>query len=605
MAVVIRSGLLCVRLRMAKIQRTLSSMTEVSLTFVRRCGVVVTWGVGWVAGWVVQTIAPVQAAERLAVRYRAWERSIPIASLAQYAATGDADDELSAYLDYLPASTRDRLPALLSTPLPIEAVEASQFLYSPQGEFLLQRLSVVFSTDASDRSHETTFKGLRGAIVAAANSPTGLTPIALLEAFPTRTLYLKIGEAIAAADSVRETLNSSQAELSRLEAIAALAPPAAAEVYDRWQTLQQPGHYTWRIEPIELRDRTRNFPYGHRINADLYRPTDTASRRGTNPSIPIAKLPPTPLIVISHGVGSDRRTFYYLAEYLASQGFAVLVPEHAGSNAKHLQALLRGSENEIAKPSEFDDRPRDISLLLDEVTRRIAFDSDLVGQIDPSRTIVIGHSFGGYTALALAGATIATNSLQQTCTDLDQQWSWNLSLLLQCRLLTLVNQEPLMPRWRDERVRGLILISPIGGAMFDDHSLAELDLPVLILAGTADTIAPAYLEQIPLFERLPMADRQLVLWQGGTHFSSIAVPPGEQPSISLPASLVGPDPRIAHRHLEAISLAFARAHLMDNPDAQALLTPSALTALGNATLPIVAIDSAAFVSRLSPVMDTP
>ncbi len=552
-------------------------------------------GVGLAASWVIQAIAPVQAAERLAVRYRAWERSISIDSLAHYAATGDADDELDAYLDYLPATTRDRLPDLLSTPLPIGAVEASQFLYSPQGEFLLQRLSVAFSTDASDRSRDTTFKGLRGAIVTAANSSSGLTPIALLEAFPTRTLYLKIGEAIAAVDSVRETLDTSQAELSRIEAIAALEPPAEAAIRDQWQAIQRRGSHAWRVELVEIRDRTRNFPYGHRASADLYIPEMPAANltltRETDLTR-IAKSSAAPLIVISHGVGSDRRTFYYLAEYLASHGFAVLVPEHAGSNAKHLQALLRGSENEIAKPSEFDDRPRDISLLLDEVTRRIAFDPDLVGQIDTSRTIVIGHSFGGYTALALAGATIDPTSLRQTCTDLDQQWSWNLSLLLQCRLLTLVDDAPLMPQWRDERVRGAILISPIGGAIFDDRGLANITVPILMLAGTADTIAPAYLEQIPLFERLPMADRQLAIWQGGTHFSSIAVPPGEEPSIALPSILVGPDPQIAHRDLEAISLAFIRAHLMDNPDAHSLLAPSALAALGNATLPIVAIDSA-------------
>lgn len=573
-------------------------MMEFSFILARRCGVAIACGLGLAAGWIWQSIAPVQAAERLAVRYRVWERSISIASLAHYAATGEADDELSAYLDYLPTTTRDRLPELLSTPLPIGAVEASQFLYSPQGEFLLQRLSVVFSTDASDRSRETTFKGLRGAIVTAANSPTGLTPIALLEAFPTRTLYLKIGEAIAAVDSVRETLDTSQAELSRIEAIAALTPPADQTIRDQWQALRRRGAYAWRIEPIEIRDQTRNFPYGHRASADLYMPytsnTSPTIAGATNSASSIAKAPAAPLIVISHGVGSDRHTFYYLAEYLASHGFAVLVPEHAGSNAKHLQALLRGSENEIAKPSEFDDRPRDISLLLDEVTRRLAFDPSVVGQIDTSRTIVIGHSFGGYTALALAGATIDTTALRQTCTDLDQQWSWNLSLLLQCRLLTLVDDAPLMTHWRDERVRGVILISPIGDAIFDDRGLAAMTVPVLILAGTADTIAPAYLEQIPLFERLPMADRQLALWQGGTHFSSIAVPPGEEPSISLPSILVGPDPQIAHRNLEALALAFTRAHLMNNPEARTLLTPSALAALGNATLPIVAIDASSF-----------
>ncbi len=52
--------------------------------------------------------------------------------------------------------------------------------------------------------------------------------------------------------------------------------------------------------------------------------------------------PPFPLIVISHGIASDRSSFVYLAEHLASYGFAVAVLEHPGSNAERIQLYFAG-----------------------------------------------------------------------------------------------------------------------------------------------------------------------------------------------------------------------------------------------------------------------
>lgn len=56
---------------------------------------------------------------------------------------------------------------------------------------------------------------------------------------------------------------------------------------------------------------------GRSVPVDFYVPNQQAK-----PGAPI------PVIVISHGLGSDRTTFAYLAIHLASYGFAVLVPEH-------------------------------------------------------------------------------------------------------------------------------------------------------------------------------------------------------------------------------------------------------------------------------------
>ncbi len=56
--------------------------------------------------------------------------------------------------------------------------------------------------------------------------------------------------------------------------------------------------------------------------------------------LPVAQTP-RQIIVISHGLGSDRTSFAYLAEHLASYGFVVAVPEHPGSNSKQHTSIIR------------------------------------------------------------------------------------------------------------------------------------------------------------------------------------------------------------------------------------------------------------------------
>ena len=76
-----------------------------------------------------------------------------------------------------------------------------------------------------------------------------------------------------------------------------------------------------------------------------------------------------------------------LAEHLASRGFVVLGPEHAEVDwaADILQTTA--------------DRPLAISATID-----LAEDGALDGIIDTDRVAVVGHSWGGYTAFAVAGA---------------------------------------------------------------------------------------------------------------------------------------------------------------------------------------------------------
>ena len=285
------------------------------------------------------------------------------------------------------------------------------------------------------------------------------------------------------------------------------------------------------------RQRNRTFP------TDLYLPSLST---------------PRPLIVISHGLGSDRSSFAYLAQHLASYGFAVAVPEHPGSDASHLQALFQGTAARVTNPREFIDRPLDITYLLDELDRLSRSDPAFQGRLNLQNVGVIGQSFGGYTALALAGARLDFQQLQTDCQALNN--SLNLSLVLQCLALKLPEQPDNLV---DSRIKAAIAIDPVDSSIMGQNGLSQIQIPTMIVAGSADTVAPALLEQIQPFTWLTTPDKYLVLIDGGTHFSTIAEPPNA--TIPVPDSVIGLAPALARRYICALSVAFCQTYVADQP----------------------------------------
>ena len=104
----------------------------------------------------------------------------------------------------------------------------------------------------------------------------------------------------------------------------------------------------------------------------------------------------------------------YLAEHLASYGFAVAVLEHPGSNAKRFQEYFAGLASP-PEPEEFINRPLDIKYLLDELQRLEKSDPTLHGKLNFQQVGAIVQFFGGYTVLTLAGAKINFEQLRQDC----------------------------------------------------------------------------------------------------------------------------------------------------------------------------------------------
>jgi len=151
-----------------------------------------------------------------------------------------------------------------------------------------------------------------------------------------------------------------------------------------------------------------------------------------------------PLAIISHGNGGSHLIYHTISTYLAQEGFIVVSLEHYGNNRNN---------NELTKSDlNLEYRPQHISLTIDYLLSDKTFSS----KIDKDKITVIGHSFGGYSALAIAGGKPWTNSGK------------NLNIV------------------KDSRVKAIVLMAPAAGYFASDNALNEVNIPIFLLTAEHD-----------------------------------------------------------------------------------------------------------------------
>jgi predicted dienelactone hydrolase len=97
-----------------------------------------------------------------------------------------------------------------------------------------------------------------------------------------------------------------------------------------------------------------------------------------------------PLIIVSHGNWGSRFSQGWLMPALTSAGYVVLSTTHPGT---------AGNDQSAAGRFRLWDRSTDVSVALTEVLK----DPKLAALIDETRIGFVGHSFGGWTGVSLAG----------------------------------------------------------------------------------------------------------------------------------------------------------------------------------------------------------
>lgn len=206
------------------------------------------------------------------------------------------------------------------------------------------------------------------------------------------------------------------------------------------------------------------------------------SRKGPGPGageagrpVPVTvHLPPgseqCPVVVVSHGAGGDRDTHFGQAQHLASNGYAVLCVEHAGSCRDRLRdagARLMPAVTAMTRSAdEVLGRPKDVSFVIDRAAEWNRADGPMRGRLDLARIAVMGHSFGAYTAMASCGMRPALDWL----------------------VPRVAPGTGIGPDLRDPRVRCAVALSPqgVGEPFFVAESFTGLRAPLLGISGSLD-----------------------------------------------------------------------------------------------------------------------
>ncbi len=272
-------------------------------------------------------------------------------------------------------------------------------------------------------------------------------------------------------------------------------------------------------------------------------------------------------------MGSDRKFFSYLARHLASHGLTVAALEHPDRTV---------SPNSLLPATEFINRPKDISFLLDEFSKLNQQPGALQGKLNTEKVSIIGHSLGGYTALAVAGGELNLQQLRIACKNnvnplIQSPGDW-----LQCGAATLIDSKVEL---KDKRVKNAIALNPVVGQLFGENGLSKISIPVLVLASTEDAITPVLNHQLQPFTQLG-AQKYLVTAIGGTHLS-VGNPNSQAlTDIGVIKERRGVEVQPLRQLISGVSLAFINQLTPNAQIYQTFLTPAYAQSLSTPNLPL-------------------
>ncbi|MDZ7967835.1 MAG: alpha/beta hydrolase [Nostoc sp. DedSLP03] len=486
------------------------------------------------------------AADTVVVRLGLFTESISVTELQKAVKTG----KLPGSLQSLSEEQRRFFLGALSMNIPMNVVTLDKLINTQIGTTILNDFATALA-----RKDKAGVQALRAGLILGSTAPQGLSILSFIAAYPSKRLEIDLPKAFVVTKNLNTAFWRTQqfmlAIAPQLNPITAQpGTPQIAFPFDP----SQPGSAQVKILNLSLNDRKRD----RQIPVDIYWST--------------AATPDKPVIVFSHGFGSVRTDLRYLAEHLASHGYVVAALEHPGSNAANTDIALQG-KTRVMKPQEFLYRPQDISFVLDELEKlNQTANYPLQGKLATTNAMVVGYSLGGGTALALAGAELQLEHLKQRCKK-------NLTILSLGENIQCIAQE--LPensyQLRDPRIKQAIAFNPTTSLIFGETGLTKIQIPTIVLAGSADKTTPALTEQIVGFEKIP-SPKFLVGIIGSTHLSvkdpSTTLDQIGQPNTPISGGeVVGEQAADVRKYVKAIALAFAFQMTPEAKNYAIFLTP--------------------------------
>lgn len=220
---------------------------------------------------------------------------------------------------------------------------------------------------------------------------------------------------------------------------------------------------------------------------------------------------PYPLVIFAPGLGGWRQTNSFLLEHLASYGFIAIAPDIRGES---WDSFWAGAATRMI----------DTKLIIAYAEKLTNAQGELAGLIDIKHTATVGHSSGGWAALAGGGARFdfgwcAANPDLVAKNDLSNCTQFVPHQAEIAKMLGLAAApQGMWPPLNDPRVTAVVALAPDGdiwGANYE--GIAALKVPTLVMAGSNDTVNVPERCAYPIYEHLGSAKKSLVVFGGGDH----------------------------------------------------------------------------------------
>ncbi len=422
------------------------------------------------------SVAPARALEEVVVRIPLVDTgfTLKVSELTSLDALRNGRSDLAELDRATDGSLGRQLWEVLNQPVPLSL---ARIVDGSVGSPLVEQALLVLSTIGKVEGQPPDLTGatLRQALDRA-SSGGDLTLLNLIRAIPGKRLTLDLVRAKDIATRMVEQRDDAERLLATLPAV---PPPTGSLI----------GRQAVSVRTVSITVAHRKTP----LQLVVVEPEGAANGR---------------LVLISHGLWDDPKSFLGWARLLASQGTTVILPRHPGSDSSQQEAVLSG----MSPPPNADElalRPLDLKAAVDQ-----AGTLGLRHRVNSNQVVVMGHSWGGTTALQMAGARPTEAKLQRECQDVKDP-NRNLSWTLQCSWITGVNRAAIS----DRRVIAAAAVSPPASLLFPHRAGVDLTARVLLVSGSRDWVVPPDPEAIDPVRFAKRHGHQLILVNGGDHFN--------------------------------------------------------------------------------------
>jgi predicted dienelactone hydrolase len=432
--------------------------------------------VGLAAALPLAPSVPARALDQVVVRMPLLETGLTlnVSELTSLEALHNGSSDLAELDRATDGALGRQLWEVLNQPVPLTL---TRIIDGSVGSPLVEQALLVLSTigKVEGRPPDLTGATLRQALDQA-SAGGDLTLLSLIRAIPGRRLTLDL---VRAKEIATQMVNQRDDAERLLATLPPVAPPPASPV----------GRQAVSVRTVSISAPHRKEP----LQLVVVEPEGAANGH---------------LVLISHGLWDDPKSFLGWARLLASHGTTVILPRHPGSDSSQQEAVLSGT----APPPSADElvlRPLDLKAALDQ-----AGTLGLRQPVNTNQVVVMGHSWGGTTALQMAGARPTETTLQRQCKDVKDP-NRNLSWTLQCSWISGVNRAAIS----DRRVIAAAAVSPPASLLFPHRAGVDLTARVLLVSGSRDWVVPPDPEAIDPVRFAKRHGHQLVLVNGGDHFN--------------------------------------------------------------------------------------